>query len=186
MRPSQAARLTVQDLDDSDPERPQLHCPKSAKGGKRVRKARAEQRYWTQISAELGRRLRARCAGRPDGALLLLKTAAPEFARMLKAGSPSLDPWRWASNDAWRNGVRKIVAAIGADPETTLYALRHSSIVRQLLAGVPLQLCAQVHDTSPAQIMAHYGRFIDQFGADRVREAMLKPATTAEVIRLAG
>jgi hypothetical protein len=44
MRPSQAARLTVQDLDDSDPERPQLHCPKSAKGGKRARKARAEQR----------------------------------------------------------------------------------------------------------------------------------------------
>src|SRR5262249_25414160 len=152
-------------------EKPQLHMPRSAKGGKRARKARSEQRYWTQISAELGRRLRARCAGRPDSALLLMKPNAPDFVRMLPAASPTLDPWRWSSNDAWRDGVRKVVAKIGEGPETTLYCLRHSSIVRQLLRGVPLQLVALVHDTSPQMIQSHYGKYVDQFGADRVREA---------------
>jgi hypothetical protein len=38
------------------------------------------------------------------------------------------------------------------------YSLRHSSIVRALLAGTPLQLVSSAHDTSLAIIQKHYAR----------------------------
>ena len=108
------------------------------------------------------------------------------MCRRLPGSNPALDPYRWASNDDWREQVRKIATRIGEDASmTTIYSLRHSSITRQLLAGVPVQLVASTHDTSVKMIQDHYGRFIDQFGADRVREAMLKAAPTTPVIRLA-
>ena len=36
---------------------------------------------------------------------------------------------------------------IEADPEATMYALRHSSIVRMLKANVPIRLVASLHNT---------------------------------------
>lgn len=44
--------------------------------------------------------------------------------------------------------------------EITLYALRHSSIVRQILRGVPLRVVAALHDTSVAMIERNYSRYI--------------------------
>lgn len=44
--------------------------------------------------------------------------------------------------------------------EVTLYALRHSSIVRQILRGVPLRVVAALHDTSVAMIERNYSRYI--------------------------
>ena len=38
------------------------------------------------------------------------------------------------------------------DPDATPYALRHSSIVRMLLAGVPTRVVAAHHDTSVAML----------------------------------
>lgn len=40
------------------------------------------------------------------------------------------------------------------------YALRHSSIVRGIRAGLPIRLVAALHDTSVAMIERHYGRWI--------------------------
>ena len=48
--------------------------------------------------------------------------------------------------------VDKVVTAIGLDPEVTMYALRHSSIVRMLLRNVPIRLVATLHNTSVAMI----------------------------------
>ena len=42
----------------------------------------------------------------------------------------------------------------------TPYALRHSSIVRQLLAGIPTRVVASFHDTSVAMIEANYAKYI--------------------------
>jgi hypothetical protein len=42
----------------------------------------------------------------------------------------------------------------------TSYALRHSSIVRGLLASVPIRVVASHHDTSVAMIEKNYSRFI--------------------------
>ena len=54
-------------------------------------------------------------------------------------------------------GLPRDVAAAGLDPaEVTAYALRHCSIVRMLLAGIPARLVASLHDTSVAEIERHY------------------------------
>ena len=60
------------------------------------------------------------------------------------------------------------------DPaEVTMYALRHSSIVRQLLAGVPVRIVAAGHDTSVAMIERNYSRYITDHADALVRGAML-------------
>jgi hypothetical protein len=62
--------------------------------------------------------------------------------------------------------VDKVVAAIGLDPGVvTMYALRHSSIVRMLLQNVPIRLVASLHNTSVAMIEKTYSRFITQGAA---------------------
>ena len=54
------------------------------------------------------------------------------------------------------------------------YALRHSHITAQLLAGLPVQLVAKLHDTSASQIEKHYAATIASHTDDLVREAMMQ------------
>ena len=63
----------------------------------------------------------------------------------------------------------------------TFYALRHSSIVRSLLNGVPVRLTATSHDTSVAMIEASYSRYISGVGVadDMIRSAQLDAAQPA-------
>ena len=70
--------------------------------------------------------------------------------------------------------VSAVARACGQDPaEVTMYALRHSSIVRQLLAGVPVRIVAAGHDTSVAMIEHNYSRYITDHADALVRGAML-------------
>ena len=103
------------------------------------------------ITAALAARLKAAAAGRPSNAPLLL----------------------WRSDCGWgvepsanyRADFRAIVAAAGLDPaEVTAYALRHCSIVRMLLAGIPARLVASLHDTSVTEIERHYSKYISEGG----------------------
>jgi len=55
-----------------------------------------------------------------------------------------------------------------------LYALRHSSIVRQLLRNVPVRLVAASHDTSVAQIERTYSKHITDHSDDISRKALLQ------------
>jgi integrase len=55
---------------------------------------------------------------------------------------------------------RTVTKHLRLDPATTPYALRHSSIVRMLLASVPTRVVAAHHDTSVAMIEKHYARYI--------------------------
>lgn len=56
----------------------------------------------------------------------------------------------------WWNGVCEEMGLTNIVP----YALRHSSIVRGIAAGLPVRLVAAVHDTSVAMIKKHYSRWI--------------------------
>ena len=68
----------------------------------------------------------------------------------------------------------KTAKATGLDPkEVTLYALRHSSIVRQLLAGVPVRVVAVNHDTSVVMIERTYSRHIGDHADALARVALL-------------
>lgn len=55
--------------------------------------------------------------------------------------------------------------------DTIMYALRHSSIVRGLKAGLPIRLVASLHDTSSEMIEKHYSAFIVDMTEDLARRA---------------
>jgi integrase len=171
-RPSQAARLRVQDLRDH-PLRPKLMMPKSAKGGDRNRAERKLDRYSVPITVQLAARLREAAKGRPDHAPLLLQ------------GDGS--PWGDNPGQRYHRHADKVVTAIGLDPaEVTMYALRHSSIVRMLLASVPPKLVASLHNTSVAMIEKHYSKYITEHSDDFSRHALLhhKPPAADNVFAL--
>jgi hypothetical protein len=69
----------------------------------------------------------------------------------------------------------RAAAAAELDPGVTAYALRHSSIVRQLLAGTPARLVAAAHDTSLAMLEKTYSKHIagDDAADTMLRRAML-------------
>ena len=55
----------------------------------------------------------------------------------------------------------------------TLYALRHSSIVRQLLENVPIRIVAVNHDTSVTEIEKNYSHYIGYHGEAMTRRTLL-------------
>ena len=65
----------------------------------------------------------------------------------------------------------------GLDPtEVTIYALRHSSVVRQLLANTPIRVVATLHDTSVVMIERTYSKFITDHSDGLSRRALLDTA----------
>ncbi|MET4296687.1 integrase [Bradyrhizobium sp. LB8.2] len=173
-RPSQAVRLRVADL-DSHPARPKLSMPKSAKGGGRNRAKKKHERYSVPITVQLAAKLREAAKGRPDTAPLFLQT----------------DGTAWGDNpgQTYHRQIDKIVTAIGRDPaEVTIYALRHSSIVRMLLANVLIRLVASLHNTSVQMIERTYSKYITEHSDEISRRALLRDETPTgdNVVALAG
>jgi hypothetical protein len=86
------------------------------------------------------------------------------------------------SGDRWRKSdharvFRRAVKAAHRDPaEVTIYALRHSNIVRQILAGVPIRVVAVNHDTSVAMIERTYSRYIGDHADMLARGALIDTA----------
>ncbi|MET4276476.1 MULTISPECIES: tyrosine-type recombinase/integrase [unclassified Bradyrhizobium] len=153
-RPSQAVRLRVEDLHDHA-VRPKLMMPKSAKGGGRNRSMKKTERYSVPITVALSRSLRAAAKGRAQDALLFLQSDGR--------------PWDKNPGQNYHRQVDNVVTAIGLDPaEVTMYALRHSSIVRMLVRNVPIRLVASLHNTSVAMIEKHYSRYITEHSIDDI------------------
>ena len=74
-----------------------------------------------------------------------------------------------------------VVSDAGLDPSTvTLYALRHSSIVNQLLAGVPVRVVAAGHDTSVGMLERTYSRHIGDHSDGLVRKSLIDVDIAAE------
>jgi hypothetical protein len=167
-RPIQAARLRVVDLHDH-PSKPKLMMPKSGKGGGRNRSAKKAERYSVPITAALSKRLKAAAAGRAGDAPLLLQS----------------DGSSWGDEQAhnYRRDVRAVFTAIGENPdEVTLYALRHSNIVRMLLKNIPIRLIASLHNTSVGQIEKNYSAHITEHSSDDLSRTGLlsEPAPLAD------
>ena len=70
----------------------------------------------------------------------------------------------------------------------TAYCLRHSSIVRSLLAGTPTRVVAANHDTSTIQLERVYSAFISDHSDAVSRKGLLDTGRPAEdnVVPLAG
>ena len=152
-RVSQVARLNVGDLQD-DRADPRLMMPSSRKGSGK----KAIMRRPVPISADFAARLRKAAEGKPADAPLFDK-----------------DGGRWRDTAHSRPFARVVKAAdvtAGGGEVITSYALRHSSIVRQLLANVPVRVVASLHDTSVAMIERTYSRFIGDHSDAMTRAAM--------------
>lgn len=70
-----------------------------------------------------------------------------------------------AAGTSWTKSLhaRPVAAAVekaGLDPETTLYALRHTYISRALKVGVPVKAVADQCGTSIAMIQRYYAKFV--------------------------
>lgn len=172
-RPSQAVRLRVADL-DAHLVRPKVSMPKSAKGGGRNRAKKRHERYSVPITVQLAAELRDSSKGRADDAPLLLQSDGT--------------PWGDNPGQTYHRQIDKIVTAIGLDPAiVTVYALRHSSIVRMLLQNIPIRLVASLHNTSVAMIERTYSKYITEHSDDISRRALLQdePPSGEKVVALA-
>lgn len=142
---AQVRRLRVGDLSGC-----RLMMPPSYKGRSGIAKNRAIP---VPIGDDVIAALEPATAGRKNGAPLL------ERLRMERGG---LAAWKPGVRAAWKTAselTRQFATAAkaaGLPVGTVPYALRHSSIVRQLRQGLPVTLVAQTHDTSAAMIEDHY------------------------------
>jgi integrase len=170
-RVSQAARLRCADL-QADRADPRLLMPTSYKG----RGQKEKQQVPVPITATLAVLLAELKGDRPDDALLLLKSDRSRWLEINKS-------------EHW-NLFRAVAERAGFDPDViTSYALRHSSICRALLNGVPVSVVAKLHDTSSREIEAHYAAHIlDVTGDVLSRKGLLRPEapTVENVVPLSG
>jgi integrase len=165
-RVSQLARLELHDV-QGDRADARLMMPSSRKG----RSQKKVTRQPVPIPENLAVRLRQ--AGQQSG-----------NGRVL--GKQSGEPWK--RSDHTRLFARAVRRVGGLDPtEVTIYALRHSNIVRQLLAGVPIRVVAVFHDTSVAMIEKTYSKHIGDHADALARPALLDlsvPVTAGNVVPL--
>ena len=152
VRPIQARRLTVADLEANHPDGPRLMMPSSKKGRGHKRVERAP----VPIRAGLAKRLQSLAVGRADQEPILVDD----------------------NGAAWtENGHQRLfaVAAAAADlpKDATAYSLRHTFITSCLLKGIPVRLVAASVDSSTAMIEQTYSKYITRPGADLMRGALI-------------
>jgi integrase len=151
-RVSQLARVEVQDV-QADRSDPRLMMPSSRKG----RGQKRVQRRPVPVPTEFVARLRPAIENKAADASLPTK--------------PSADPWKKADHSRL---FQRAAAAAGVDPgKVTIYALRHTNIVRQILAAVPMRVIAVNHDTSVAMLERTYSRYIGDHADALARRALL-------------
>lgn len=163
---SQVAAIRVCDL---QPAAGRVMVPRSNKGSGQRKRTTIPVPLPPAAIAELQQAATGR---KPTDALLL----TGEFERGPQGSRTSwrrigARPWRTAA-DAKRRWDQAIVA-VELPADTIPYALRHSSIVRQLKAGTPVRIVAALHDTSVAMIEGHYSAFIADVTEDIARKGMI-------------
>jgi integrase len=165
-RSSQVARLVVDNLQPNfvDPRtrerQPRLLMPVSRKGNGRKQITHRPVPISQALADKLAKFARARSG------LLFTETDGTSWLEI---------NLQWRFDGAIR-GVKLNNAA-----KVTAYSLRHTSITRQLLAGVPTAIVARLHDTSAVMIEKHYSAFIADHTDAMARATLPKPA---EVVSL--
>jgi integrase len=159
-RPSQVTRLTAADVQAdfidgrTGKRQPRLMMPVSRKGSRQ----KTTRTTPVPITPALADRLRGRCG------LLLQQT----------------DGTDWSEVNLSRHFDRAMRGVTFNNPsKVTMYALRHTAITRQLLAGVPTRIVAALHDTSVTMLERNYSRFIGDYADDIVRAALPAPSEVA-------
>lgn len=160
---SQLAAVKVGDLQIAQAR---LMIPSSRKG--RAGKARAPIAFplSTNVVAKLAEAIDGRAASAP-----LFRRWAYRRGKRLEWIKDRLVPWTAASEAqaSWAEIAKSAELPAGA----TMYALRHSSIVRGLTVGLPVRLVAALHDTSIPMIEKHYSAYIVDATEELARKGVL-------------
>ncbi len=162
-RYGQIAGLTVGDLQDGNGD-PRLMMPTSKKGKGQKKVLRRP----VPITPALAQKLRVAAGTRAATEPLLVKPSGAAWAH-----SDQAKPFARAVKAAGLDASR--LAPYSVD-DVTIYALRHSSIVRQALRGVPLRVVAALHDTSVVMIERTYSANISDHADSIARVALFEPA----------
>jgi integrase len=119
-------------------------------------------------------------AGRPSD--------APLFERWIHEQEPGGVAWKRSERGPWKRAELarpwKAIRERAGMPEVIPYAFRHSSIVRGLRKGLPIQQVAKLHNTSVKMIERHYAKYIATALEDLARAAVvsLAPRSTGNVV----
>lgn len=147
---SQLRRMQIRDV---QPDQFRLLIPNSRKG-----KARIADHIRVQVGSDILDALKPALANRkPTDSLLehwhMVRVNRTEWKRDVRG------PWTaaWQMTSRWKD-----IAAAAGVPHAVPYALRHSSIVRGIRAGLPIRLVAALHDTSVDMIERYYSRWITE------------------------
>jgi integrase len=161
-RLSQIARLTVADL-QADNGTPRLLMPCSRKG-----RSRKPAKRPVPITKSLAARLKT--------------NRAAEAPLLLRA-----DGSAWQSSQDGDHERLYRQAAESAGIAGTMYALRHSSIIRSLLANVPARVVAATHDTSIVMLERTYSAYIADHADAVARPALLETSSpVGNIVKLPG
>ena len=176
----QAARLTVADLQIGNRR---ILIPTSLKG----RGAKPQTHIAVPLADDALARLGPLVVGRRGHERLLLRWHHRQKAGDRPAGR--LPDWERVERRPWRTPSEMarpwhaVLSAAKLPGDFVPYALRHSSIVRGLRAGLPVRLVAAAHDTSVAMIERTYAAYIVDASEDLLRRATV-PLTGATVAPL--
>ncbi len=152
---SQLARVTVGDV---QAERRRIMIPTSRKG----RGTKRITHTPVSVGSDVINMLMAVTEGRSPKDPLLERWRHVQLPND-KDGRPR---WKRDRRGAWKSSAEltrpwaQIIRKTDLPTDTVPYALRHSSIVRALRAGIPVRLVAQLHDTSDVMIERHYAAAI--------------------------
>lgn len=161
---SQLAALRVADVQSRN-ER--IMVPSSRKGKKRQPGLRTAVPVAVDVIDRLAPVLKDRAMDDP----LLMRWGYRQSAGPLRWKKDKRLPWAhpFEVRKWWAETVRR--AELPSD--TVMYALRHSSIVRSLLANVPVRLVAALHDTSVVMIERHYAAYITDMSDEIARRSIV-------------
>jgi integrase len=174
---SQVIRMTVGDVQAAQKR---LMIPVSRKG----RGVKQATHIGVRVGDDVLAALMKATAGRKGSEPLFLR---PHWQQVAVSRWERADRGPWFAAAELTRPWGAIVSKAGLAASTIPYALRHSSIVRGLRAGLPVRLVAALHDTSSAMIEKHYSAFIvdamDELAARAVVPLTTAPATVVSIDR---
>jgi hypothetical protein len=167
-RHSQAVRVRVAGFQHNQQR---VLIPSSRKGRSRAERPPVA----IQLSPEVCQRLQPAVVGRDADEPLLMRW---HWSRKGRSEWEPIERRAWGAqcdaNRYWHEAVR-VANDNGAKLPVgvSMYAFRHSSIVRGLRANLPVRLVAALHDTSVKMVEKHYSAFIVDATEDLARRASL-------------
>lgn len=161
------AQLQILRVGDVQPDRQRVMMP----GAKKGRAAKVKAPVPVPLAPDHIAALDPATSGRRADEPLLERWAFKRAKAPARWERDKRRPWgpAYELGDLWAAAIAK--AELPSD--TIPYALRHSSIVRGLRAGLPIRLVAALHDTSVEMIEAHYSAFIADATEELARRAVL-------------